>query len=171
MEASISFGMALSLMQQLFAQEYLVDLNATQAAIRAGYSPATARSQGQRLLTNVDIEKFIQNAMDRRSERTGITADRVLQDLAAIGFASIGDYLTVNEYGNPTLNFENLTRDQMASIRYIKIESDTNGRRKIQVKMSDKLAALIVMGRHLDRNIAVPREALTHRPSCRDNTP
>lgn len=143
--------MTLSPMQQLFVQEYLVDLNATQAAIRAGYSPATARSQGQRLLTIVDIEEEIKCAMERRAERTGITADRVLQELAAIGFASIGDYLTTEENGNHRLNFAKLTRAEMAGITDVKIESDSCGRRKIQIKMRDKLAALVLMGRHLDR--------------------
>ena len=64
--------------QKTFVDEYLIDLNATQAAIRAGYSEATARSQGQRLLTNVDVAKAIQVAMDERSDRTEITADYVL---------------------------------------------------------------------------------------------
>jgi phage terminase small subunit len=168
MELPITFGMTLSLMQQHFAQEYLVDLNATQAAIRAGYSPATAASQGQRLLRNVEIEEKIKREMDSRAERTGITADRVLQELAAIGFASIGDYLTVDGYGHPTFDFENLTRAQMAAITDVKIETDTRGRRKIQVKQRDKLAALIVMGRHLDRNMA-PSEQGALPPPGPDN--
>lgn len=64
--------------QERFVQEYLVDLNATQAAIRAGYSAKTANEQGARLLTNVSVRSAIQKAMDARSERTGITADYVL---------------------------------------------------------------------------------------------
>ena len=65
--------MALSEMQQLFCDEYLIDLNATQAAIRAGYSEKTAYSQGQRLLKNVEIQKQIQKRKDDRSKRTEIT--------------------------------------------------------------------------------------------------
>lgn len=75
--------------QQLFAQEYLVDLNATQAAIRAGYSQKTARSQGERLLTNVDIAAAIQRGIKERIEKTQITAERVLLELAAIAFMDI----------------------------------------------------------------------------------
>ena len=67
--------------QRLFVEEFLVDLNATKAAARAGYSPKTARSQGQRLLTNVDIADAIREAMASRSERTGITADMVVEAL------------------------------------------------------------------------------------------
>jgi len=57
-------------MQALFAQEYVVDFNATKAAVRAGYSEKTARSQGQRLLTNVDIQAAVSEAIKARMERT-----------------------------------------------------------------------------------------------------
>ena len=64
--------------QARFVAEYLIDLNATQAAIRAGYSKRTARSQGQRLLTNVDIAKAIAAGQAERGKRTEIDADYVL---------------------------------------------------------------------------------------------
>lgn len=72
--------------QASFVAEYLIDLNATQAAIRAGYSQKTAHSIGQRLLKNVEIQSAIQKAKDSRSVRTEITADRVLQEFARIAF-------------------------------------------------------------------------------------
>ncbi len=64
--------------QKAFVAEYLIDLNATQAAIRAGYSEKTARSQGQRMLTNVDIARAVATGQARRSERTEVTQDYVL---------------------------------------------------------------------------------------------
>ena len=67
-----------------FVEEYLKDLNATQAAIRAGYSEKTARSQGARLLTNVDIEEAIQKAKEERSERTKIDQDYVLTSIQKV---------------------------------------------------------------------------------------
>ena len=67
-----------------FVDEYLVDLNATQAAIRAGYSEKTAYSIGQRLLKNVEVQKMIANRMEERSKRTEITQDRVLTDIELI---------------------------------------------------------------------------------------
>lgn len=70
--------------QKRFCEEYLVDLNATQAAIRAGYKVKTARSQGQRLLTNVDIQRYLSELMKKRSERTGIDADTVLEELRRV---------------------------------------------------------------------------------------
>lgn len=68
----------------LFAKEYIKDLNATQAAIRAGYSPKTAKQQGQRLLTRDDVQGYVQKEMDKRSKRAGLTADDVLRDIKEI---------------------------------------------------------------------------------------
>lgn len=67
-----------------FVEEYIKDLNATQAAIRAGYSKKTARSQGARLLTNVDILEAIQEAKNERAERTEITQDYVLTNIQKV---------------------------------------------------------------------------------------
>ena len=71
----------LSPKQQMFVEEYMVDLNATQAAIRAGYSPKTSTAQGARLLINVKVQAAIQEAVSKREQRTEITADRVVQEL------------------------------------------------------------------------------------------
>ncbi|MGI4886112.1 MAG: terminase small subunit [Janthinobacterium lividum] len=70
--------MPLNLKQKRFCEEYIIDLNATQAAIRAGYSENTAYSQGQRLLKDVEIQVYIQSLMNKRAERVEITADYVL---------------------------------------------------------------------------------------------
>ena len=75
--------------QEAFCDEYLKDFNATQAAIRAGYSEKTARSAGQRLLTNVDIKRRLAEAQAKRSERLEISVDRVALELARIGFSTI----------------------------------------------------------------------------------
>lgn len=64
--------------QHLFVTEYLVDLNATQAAIRAGYSKKTAGALGERLLKKVEVAAEVQAAMDRRAKRVEVTADYVL---------------------------------------------------------------------------------------------
>jgi phage terminase small subunit len=73
--------MALTAKQQRFVAEYLIDLNATQAAQRAGYSERTARSVGSENLTKPDIASAIQAAMKEREERTNITQDYVLQTI------------------------------------------------------------------------------------------
>ncbi|MCP1404437.1 terminase small subunit [Achromobacter insolitus] len=81
--------MSLNEKQRRFAAEYLIDLNAKQAAIRAGYSPKTAESQGSRLLSNAKVAKAIQAGKEARAARTEITQDRVLQELARLAFFDI----------------------------------------------------------------------------------
>ena len=73
--------MALTLKQEQFCREYIVDLNGTQAAIRAGYSEKTANEQAARLLTNVSVKEYVQSLMDKRSARVDITADYVLNGI------------------------------------------------------------------------------------------
>ena len=73
--------------QKRFCEEYLIDLNATQAAIRAEYSAKTAYSMGQRLLKNVEVQKYISQLQNSQSERTQITADTVLKELKKIALA------------------------------------------------------------------------------------
>ena len=101
-----------------FVEEYLKDLNATQAAIRTGYSVKTARSQGQRLLTNVDIQEAIQDARRRLSERAEVTQVQVVQEFARIAFANIeeddGYGSTQRNRVSPGLRYEILARDNHA---------------------------------------------------------
>lgn len=70
--------------QKRFCEEYIIDLNATQAALRAGYSSKTAYSMGQRLLKHVEIQNKIQKMMNKRSEKTAITAATVLERINRI---------------------------------------------------------------------------------------
>ena len=74
----------LSNQRLLFTKEYIVDLNATQAAIRAGYSERTAKSQGQRLLTNVDVAAEIQILFDKRAEKVELNSEWVLRNLEKV---------------------------------------------------------------------------------------
>ncbi len=76
--------------QKRFCEEYLVDLNATQAAIRAKYTKRSAYSTGYENLQKQEIQKYINNLMLWRSLRTQVTADRVLEELAKIAFANEG---------------------------------------------------------------------------------
>lgn len=146
----------LSEKQGQFVREYLIDLNATQAAIRAGYSKKTARSQGQRLLTNVDIAEAIAEAQQERAERTEITADRVLEELGKIGFANMQDYIRVTPDGDAYIDLSKLTREQAAALSEVTVEDFTEGRgddardvRRVKVKLIDKRAALVDIGKHL----------------------
>ncbi len=75
---------ALSNKRRRFVDEYIIDLNATQAAIRTGYSEKTAYSQGQRLLKNVEVAAVVSEAIEARAKRTEFTADDVVRELVSI---------------------------------------------------------------------------------------
>ncbi len=154
--------MALTPKQQRFVQEYLVDLNATQAAIRAGYSAKTARSQGQRLLTNVDIEPAIAAAMKERSERTESTADEVVRELHLLAMVDMGTYLKFSEDGTSfVLDFSNLPEGATRCISEItqdvyteRTGTDDDGKpifeavKRTKFKLHDKRGSLDLLGRH-----------------------
>jgi len=97
--------------QERFVQEYLVDLNATAAAKRAGYSEKAAYSIGQENLKKPEIQSAIQTAMDLIGKRTGITQERVLQELEIVAFADAHDYLNANlKVGNKLKALEMIGR-------------------------------------------------------------
>lgn len=102
--------------QKAFVLEYLVDLNATQAAIRAGYSARTAEQQGSRLLRNVQVQEAIRQGQAERAERTQVTADRVVQELAALAFANMGDFLTIGADGTVQMDFTRLREADLRAV-------------------------------------------------------
>ena len=130
--------------QKRFAEEYLIDLNATQAAIRAGYSPETAGSIGAENLKKPEIKSKIDKAMAERSRRTGINQDRVLQELARIGFAKIPDVVDPETAEIRT----DASDDDLACIQSIKIKPNEFGKER-EVKLYDKKSALVDLGKHL----------------------
>ena len=152
--------------QQCFVAEYLIDLNATQAAIRAGYSERTADVQGVRLLGNVKVQEALNKAIKNREQRTNITQDQVLQELAKIAFSNGADFAKVvtekrmhcfsnEETGEIESrevdvqmvvleNTDSLPADKKAAIAGIK--ETKNG---IVIESCDKIKALELLGRHL----------------------
>ena len=133
--------------QKKFVEEYLIDLNATQSAIRAGYSVRTANEQGARLLANVSIQEAISKAMAERSRRTGINQDRIVQELARIAFVKITDVVDSDGEINT-----NASDDDLACIESYKVEdSDSvNGSSsKRVVKLASKIKALELLGKHV----------------------
>jgi phage terminase small subunit len=143
----------LSPKQRRFVEEYQIDLNATQAAIRAGYSPDTARSIGCENLTKPNISEAIAELMAARSARTKVTADQVVERLAALAFANIFDFMRIGEDGDPYIDMSHLTRDQAAALQEFVVEDFKDGRgedardvRKIRIKMHDKLRPLVELG-------------------------
>lgn len=131
--------------QKRFCDEYLIDLNATQAAIRAGYSEKTAKVIGSENLTKPDIAARIEKRRAAQIKRTEITADRVLLELARIAFVDGSAFATITARGKvkftPT---DELTNDQRAVIAGVK-----NGKFGTEIKTNDKVRALELLGKHL----------------------
>lgn len=134
--------------QERFVEEYLIDLNATQAAIRAGYSPKTAQEQGARLLSKVMVQTAISKAQAERSRRTGINQDRVIREIAKLAFLNPVDVIDMDE---ATVKGE-AHRDDTACIASVKVKNiptDDGAITEREVKTYDKLKALELLGRHL----------------------
>jgi phage terminase small subunit len=139
--------------QQAFVNEYTVDLNATQAAIRAGYSEDTAQVIGSENLSKPLVSEAIQVALDLRAERTRITADRVLVEVAKLGFSNIKDIFT--ESGQ-LKNLSSIPDELAAAIQSVEVVtrkvsgSEANEVEYVhKIKMADKKASLELLGKHL----------------------
>lgn len=145
---SVLDSLKLTPKQRLFVQEYLIDLNAKQASIRAGYSPANAEFQGHQLINNPKVKQAIELAMYEREQRTKVTQDRVIQELAKIAFINPTD--VVNSY-DASLHNGAAREDTAAisSIRVRRIPSKNGMGIEREIKLNDKIRALDLLGKHL----------------------
>lgn len=134
--------------QKRFVEEYLIDLNATQAAIRAGYSPNTAKDIGCENLAKPNIRACIDKEIAERSKRTGINQDRVIRELARLAFVNANDVIDMEE---ATLK-DGATEDDTAAIASVKVKTiptkEGEGIER-EIKLTDKLKALELLGKHL----------------------
>lgn len=151
-------------LQKKFIKEYLIDLNITAAALRAGYSEKTAYSIGQETFYKPHIQAAIQKEMNKRARRTEITADKVLEEYAKLGFSDVTDYLQVvterilvghdKETGEPISDIsqfvlmkdtKDIPPEKLAAISEVKQHKDGS----ISFKLHDKRGALDSIARHL----------------------
>ena len=134
--------------QKRFCQEYLIDLNATQSAKRAGYSEKTAYSQGQRLLKHVVIQKEIILLQKKQEKRTEIEADKILLELARVAFAQITDFIDQGDKGISLKKLDELTDAQKACIAEVVEQPLEDGGSYSKIKLHSKLRALELLGRN-----------------------
>ena len=135
--------------QKIFVDEYLIDFNATRAAIEAGYSKKTARKIGQENLTKPDIKEAVEKAMKERSERTEITQDMVLKELATFGFANIQDYIKHSKDGLIIFkSIDDVPEDAARAIEAIKV-IDNGKKGSVEFKLHSKSRGLELIGKHL----------------------
>lgn len=135
--------------QELFCREYIIDLNATQAAIRAGYSEKTANEQGTRLLANVSIQSFIQELKQDRVNRNKVDADYVLKRLVEIDQMDVADIINENGDLLPIKQWSKVWRTTLSGLDIAIIGSgDTEAIMK-KIKWPDKVKNLELLGKHV----------------------
>ena len=138
--------MALTAKRQRVVEEYVVDLNATQAAIRAAFAASSAAVEGARLLRNAKVGAEISRLQAERSERTQISADRVLAELARIAFSDMRRFMKWGANGIELIESETLNDDDARCVAEVSRSADGGS---VKFKLHDKTAALERIGRHL----------------------
>lgn len=132
--------------QKRFCEEYLIDLNATQAAVRAGYSTSTAGAIGAENLKKPQIRACIDKSLAEQSKRTGVTADRVVRELAKVAFVNSDD---VVDFDSATVK-PDASKDDTAAIASVRVKTiptkDGDGVER-EIKLADKLKALELLGK------------------------
>lgn len=147
----------LTVKQWLFVKEYLIDKNATQAAIRAGYSEKTAHVIGKQSLNKVKIKKHIDKELAKVTSTLEVTAERVIAEIAKMAFSNHEDITTIDEDGTPRVDLSRLTREQFAAVQEVQTTTRTVGHKSgkkakvtnVKVKLADKAKALEQLGRYL----------------------
>lgn len=133
--------------QRRFVEEYMIDLNATQAAIRAGYSEDSAGQIGHDNLKKHEIQEALAGARKEQSERTMVTADMVILELARLGFSNMGNYAHWNESGVELKDSSTLTDDALRCVSEVSQTVTAEGG-TVKFKLHDKKGALDSLGKH-----------------------
>ena len=135
-------------MQRLFIEAYLVSKNITKAAIAAGCKERSAHAVGWKWFNKTEIRAEIEARLASTLDRYAVTSDRIIRELALIGFGNIEDFVAVQDDGSLAVDFGTATREQMASLKSIEIDERTidgaaAGVRRIKISLSDKRQALM----------------------------
>lgn len=173
--------------QAAFIREYLIDLNAAEAARRAGYSPKTADRTGHENLKKPEIATAIAEAQAERATRTEVTADRVVEELSKVAFVNLLDCFRLSTDGEPAIALVGSTPDQAAALTEIQVDDYVEGRgddardvRRVRIKVAEMLRALETLGQHL--GMCTGRDEAKHSfdgvigirvnlPKCEDDAP
>lgn len=149
-------GVELTPRQGAFVDAYLVSMNATKAAKKAGYSPQTAGSQGHDLLKKPEVIRAIAERIADRRERVELRQDAVVLELARLATSNMADYMRITPQGDPMIDLTACTREQLGCIQEFTVEDFTEGRgedkrdvRRVKVKLYNKAQALEGLGKHL----------------------
>lgn len=135
-------------MQRRFVEEYLFDLNQTKAAIRAGYSARSAASRASKLMKQKKVAEAVQTAMAERSRRTGVSQDRIIEELAKVAFVNPADLMDLNT-AKVKDGFSAADAAAVSTVRYKRSSSETGSSVERNIDMHNKIKALELLGKHL----------------------
>ncbi|QYH18026.1 terminase small subunit [Enterobacter sp. DNB-S2] len=135
--------------QELFAREFIVDLNATQAAIRAGYSEKSSRNQGARMMANDDILDRIAELKAERNEQVGVDAAYVLRRLTEIDQMDVIDILLANGELKPIKDWPKVWRTTLSGMDVVEMASADSAALLKKIKWPDKVKNLELLGKHV----------------------
>ena len=135
-------------MQALFVEQFLINLNAKDAAIRAGFAKKQAKQAGHKLLQKPHVQAAITAAKQARSERTEIEQDEVLREIQRLGFSNIADYIVWGPEGVQLKASADMSEEALRCILEVS-ETKTEKGRTLKFKLHDKKGSLELLGRHL----------------------
>ena len=141
---------------EIFAREYVKDLNGARAAIAAGYARKTAKSAASRLLTNVNVQAILTKLTKKQADKLDLSAEKVLSELSRMGFSNLLDYVKVTKEGDAFVDLSNLTPEQAAAIQEVTVDEYMEGKgkdarkvKRTKLKLVDKIRSLELLGKHL----------------------
>ncbi len=147
---------------QVFVDEYLVALNATEAALRAGYSRNSAHVMGCQLMKQPHIARAIREAMEARSQRTRIDADRIVLELARVAFSDLGHIADWGPDGVTLKPSNAIAEADRAAIAEVSARTGKEGAGRVHIRLQNKQRALDSLARHFalyGRNAGLVAEA------------
>jgi len=140
--------MAITPQQERFCREFIIDLNVTKAAVRAGYSHKYANNRPQNFTKHAGIQARIAELQKSTIDRLEITAEKVLREFAKIAFADPRSVMEWDANGVTVRASSELTDDEAATVAEVS-QTVTKDGGSMKLKMHDKVAALNALGRHL----------------------
>ena len=141
---------------EIFAREYIKDLNGKRAAIAVGYSAKTADAAASRLLSNVKVQALLAKLTKKHADKLDLSTEKVLYELSSTGFSNMLDYMKVTEEGDAYVDLSSLTQEQAAAIHEVIVDEYVEGKgkharkvKRTKLKLVDKIRSLELLGKHL----------------------
>lgn len=135
--------------QEAFCREYVIDNNATQAAIRAGYSAKTAQPASSRMLSNVMVIALVTTLQGELAKKCEVTVEGITNELKSLAFSNMSNYVDFGPVGVTLKEMSEMTPEQTAAIQEVSHNFNAEGGGQVKFKLADKRAALVDLGKHL----------------------